>query len=207
MKNKIIIIAIVILSFLSIFAITLAFTTKKETFEVSFISDGEVIETIKVKKNSKVSKLEPPIKEGYDFFRWYLDGEIYDFDTKVTKDITLVAMWNSKTNDKSDTFKVIFDTNGGEQISFVSVRNGRKVEKPNDPVRSGYTFVEWQLDGKIYDFNQVVTKDITLVAKWERQHIDNEMPSIPEIPNEYENIPEIPFEPEEQEEPDVPKEA
>lgn len=207
MKNRIIIIAIVVLILLSVFAITLAFTTKKETFEVSFISDGEVIQTIKVKKNGKVSKPEDPVKEGYDFFRWYLDGEIYDFNTKVTENITLVAIWNSKNGDKSDIFKVIFDTRNGEHMSFVRVRYGRKVEKPEDPVRSGYTFVEWQLNGNTYDFNQVVTKNITLVAKWERQHANTERPSTPDLPNDYEEIePDLPSEVEEVE-PDLPNEA
>lgn len=32
----------------------------------------------------------------------------------------------------------------------------------------GYTFVNWYLDGKVYDFNKPVDKDITLLAQWKK---------------------------------------
>ena len=32
--------------------------------------------------------------------------------------------------------------------------------------KSGFAFIEWQLNGKIYDFNTIVTSDITLNATW-----------------------------------------
>ena len=37
-----------------------------------------------------------PTKKGYTFAGWQLDGKKYDFSTKVTKDITLVAVWKKK---------------------------------------------------------------------------------------------------------------
>ena len=48
---------------------------------------------------------------------------------------------------------VTFDTRGGSAIEEVEVKKGKKVSKPEDPVKEGYDFVEWQLDGDTYDFS------------------------------------------------------
>lgn len=63
---------------------------------------------------------------------------------------------------------VKFDTDGGNNIDNQTVEKNAKVTKPADPTKSGYTFKEWQLDGKKFDFNTAVNKDITLKAKWEK---------------------------------------
>ncbi len=62
---------------------------------------------------------------------------------------------------------VTFDTQGGSEIASVEVKKNKTVAKPEDPVKEGYDFVEWQLGGAAYDFSTKVKKDITLVAKWE----------------------------------------
>lgn len=189
MKNKKVIIGIVIAIILVILSIILVVAFKKPTFDVTFTSDGEVIETIKVKKDSTVSKPANPKKEGYDFDNWYLDGEVYDFYSKVTKNITLVAKWNLQVNEEiEEEFVVSFDTKGGNSISPIKIKNNGVIEKPTPPEKSGYTFVEWQLDGKTYDFTKEVTKDITLVAVWKKQ-------TTPTTPTRPVN-PEQPVEPE-----------
>lgn len=48
-----------------------------------------------------------------------------------------------------------------------SVTLGDKAKRPDDPTSAGLTFVEWQLDGKAYDFDASVSADLTLVAKWD----------------------------------------
>lgn len=40
------------------------------------------------------------------------------------------------------------------------------MERPWDPVRNGYDFLYWALDGKEYDFSTPVTEDIVLRAVW-----------------------------------------
>ena len=42
------------------------------------------------------------------------------------------------------------------------------VKQPANPTRSGYTFVEWQLNGKAYNFNSKVSGNITLKATWKQ---------------------------------------
>ena len=46
------------------------------------------------------------------------------------------------------------------------VADGGKATEPVAPVRDGYTFDGWLLDGQLYDFATPVTGNITLTADW-----------------------------------------
>ena len=54
---------------------------------------GTAVETVTVKNKGTVQKPADPTREGYTFEYWTLDGGKFDFSTKITKDITLVAVW------------------------------------------------------------------------------------------------------------------
>ncbi len=85
------------------------------TYTVKFETNGgSEIDSVKITKNNTVSEPTEPTKDGYTFDGWYTDKELtkaYDFDTKVTKAITLYAKWtenkvddtDDKTDDKTDT--------------------------------------------------------------------------------------------------------
>lgn len=50
-----------------------------------------------------------------------------------------------------------------------TVRKNKTAEEPEAPVRDGYTFLGWYTDKdctNIFDFNNTITKNITLYAKW-----------------------------------------
>jgi len=74
--------------------------------------------------------------------------------------------------DKKDKFFVTFNSNEGSTVSSQTVKEGKKVTKPNDPTRDGYTFVAWYKDSSFtneWNFDTgVVNADITLYAKWEQ---------------------------------------
>lgn len=64
---------------------------------VTFDSNGgSSIEAVIVKENEKVTKPKDPTRDGYKFNGWYLNDKAYDFDTKVTDNITLKAQWNQE---------------------------------------------------------------------------------------------------------------
>ena len=65
-------------------------------------------------------------------------------------------------------YTVVFDTQGGTPIETVEVKKRDKVERPSDPTKEGYLFVEWQLDGETFDFDTKIKEDITLVAVWKQ---------------------------------------
>lgn len=81
--------------------------------------------------------------------------------------IALVACNNTTgTQDTTTAYTVIFDSAGGTASDSQMVKEGETAVKPMDPEKEGFTFVEWQLDGVAYDFNSVVSQDITLIANY-----------------------------------------
>lgn len=62
---------------------------------------------------------------------------------------------------------VTFDTVGGSPVEPAIVVSGEKVNKPADPVKDGFLFKGWQLDGVAFDFDTSITANITLAAVWE----------------------------------------
>ncbi|MCM1025381.1 MAG: InlB B-repeat-containing protein, partial [Roseburia sp.] len=127
-------------------------------YTVTFDSKGgSPVAEQEVVDGDKVSEPEAPVREGYTFDGWMLEGEAYDFETPVTGDITLVAAWAEVVN----VYTVTFDSNGGSPVAEQEVVDGDKVSEPEAPVREGYTFGGWTLEGETYDFETPVTGDIT----------------------------------------------
>ena len=99
-------------------------------------------------------------------------------------------------------FTVTFNSNGGSQVASQSIIEGGKVTVPTNPTRNGYTFVEWQLDGQKYDFDNVIVDNIELKAIWKKNStsvdVEPELEPTPEpTPNpQPEPIPEPTPEPE-----------
>jgi len=80
-----------------IIAIILLLTLNKDEqrYKVTFdVNGGSSVEAVIINGNDTVTKPENPTKEGYEFVGWYLNDELYDFNTRVTSDINLEAKWN-----------------------------------------------------------------------------------------------------------------
>ena len=137
-----------------------------EKFTVTFNTDGgSVVNVQTVIKGAKATKPADPTKEGYAFVEWQLNGKTYNFNTVVTSNITLTAKWNQQK------YTVTFNSNGGSAVSSQTINSGAKATKPTNPTREGYIFVEWQLNGSAFNFNTVITNNITLTAKWEQNAV------------------------------------
>lgn len=83
-------------------------------------------------------------------------GEVYTFYKKIK-------------------FRVAFNSNGGGNVPSKEVINGKKVDKPTDPVRKDYAFVGWYTDANCnnrYEFDSRVIENITLYAKWTEKSDD-----------------------------------
>ena len=147
-----------------------------QKYTVTFNTDGgNEISSKEVNEGEKVEKPEDPTKEGYTFVKWQLNGEDYDFETAVTGNIELKAIWEKVIV----KYTVTFNTDGGNEISSKEVNEGEKVEKPEDPTKEGYTFVKWQLNGEDYDFETVVTGNIELKAVWEKVVVKYTIKKVP----------------------------
>ena len=135
-------------------------------YTVTFNSNGgSAISKQIIEKDKKVVKPTNPTRTGYKFVGWYLNNKAYDFNTKVTSNIILIAKWE-KVEVVPSKYTVTFNSNGGSAISKQIIEKDKKVVKPTNPTRTGYKFVGWYLNNKVYDFNTKVTSNIILTAKW-----------------------------------------
>lgn len=139
---------------------------EQHTVTFDYAHDGKTT-SVKTDDGKPVGQPKDPAREGYEFTGWLLDGEPYDFNSPVTKDLTLTAGWKAVTP-KPETHTVTFDTGEGSSTPTQTVESGKTVTTPKDPTRQGYEFAGWTLDGEPYDFGTPVTRDLTLKAMWEK---------------------------------------
>lgn len=142
------------------------FANKKYT--ITFDSDGgSVVEKQIVKRGEKVNKPTDPTRDGYIFIEWDLGSSIYDFSAKVTRNLILKAVWKEQEGGKV-TYVVNFNTDGGNSVSNQIINKDGTITKPQDPVRDGYKFLGWYSNNVLFDFNTPITKNLELIAKWEK---------------------------------------
>lgn len=103
-------------------------------------------------------------REGFALLGWKLDGVDFDFGTEITNDITLVASWLDET--LLEEFTVTFDSDGGTLIEEQKVIQNENATIPTQPTKEGFEFLGWYLGEVEYNFDDAVTADITLKAKW-----------------------------------------
>ncbi len=123
----------------------------------------------------------------FTFSGWSSDGgtTVYGPDDAlpaVTGPVTYVAQFEREL--KPVGYTVTFETNGGSEIEPQTVMEGGKATRPeNDPTKEGcYAFGGWYSDETLeteYDFDAVVTGDITIYAKWNTHHTLTEHPASP----------------------------
>lgn len=93
------------------------------SYDVKFVSNGTTIITQTVEHGGKVSIPTQPVLEGYTFKGWSLTpqtpgtitGSVFDFNTAITADITLYAMWEGNlyfTSDPSASMNVTRSSDG-----------------------------------------------------------------------------------------------
>ena len=88
--------------------------------------------------------------------------------TTTTKVVTTSKITTTTTTTKAK-YAVIFNRNMGSDVTTIYVNKGGIVGKPVDPVREGYVFDGWYLNGYKYEFNTPVNSNIILIAKWVRK--------------------------------------
>ena len=86
----------------------------------------------------------------------------------------------SPTDPEPIKYTVTFNLNGsdGTAPTAQTIKDGEKVDKPDDPTFTGYTFVGWYTKdattgelSDVWDFNNGITSNMTLYAKWSKECI------------------------------------
>ena len=91
----------------------------KITFD---FNDGKNKSTLEVE--GSVRKPADPLREGYKFIGWYNGNKLFDFDSEITEDITLVAKWEKQEEPSN---------NSNNSNSYTN--NSNKANKPRKHVK------------------------------------------------------------------------
>lgn len=140
------------------------------TYTITYELDGGTLSNAPTQynKNSGTITIPRPTRAGYRFTGWT--------GTDLTEKTLDVVIPAGSTGDRKytanwvETRTVTFDVNGhGTAPAPQTVDIGTKAVKPADPVQTGWRFDGWYTDKDCtaaYDFDSVVTDNITLYAKW-----------------------------------------
>mgnify|MGYP001011813836 CR=1 FL=1 len=131
-------------------------------YTITYINEESEYHKEELTYGSKHKKIEDPFKTGYTFTGWYNENEEkVEYPITVTKDITLHSKY--EINKYTVTF------NDEDRITTKEVNYNAKVEPVTNQGKTGYTFKYWSIEkgGEEYNFNTLVTENITLYAVYE----------------------------------------
>ena len=103
---------------------------------------------------------ETPKKDKYKFLGWYLNDELYDFNTPVTSNIEIIAKFEKAR------ILINYDLSGASGIVQVEIDKGSIPSKPKTPLKFGYTFTNWTISDKIYNFDSPLYDDTIIKANY-----------------------------------------
>ena len=79
--------------------------------------------------------------------------------------------WRQLVFKTAELCNVTFVTNGDTPNFEVKVEKGGTVERPADPVREGFRFVDWCADASLttaYEFSTIINEDISIYGSWKQ---------------------------------------
>jgi len=155
-------------------------------FIVTFDCDWKIV-TKKVKSGETVTP--PKIEVGkYERVVWYdEEGEKFDFNTPITRDITLKM---SIFGDQVDPpmLYIIFHTNGGSKVEDIGLRLGNPIEYLPRTKKEGHKFLGWyDEDGKEWKTGMIPEGTMDLYAKWEKNPTTGGTPKTTTAPKTGDN--------------------
>lgn len=65
------------------------------------------------------------------------------------------------------SYTITFNSNGGSSVAPQTIKEHSTLQKPEDPIKEGYTFIGWFNQSEKFDFSTEITQNITLDAQWE----------------------------------------
>ena len=119
------------------------------SYALTYIVDGEMVQTDSVAYGTEITLLDEPTKEGYTFSGWSETPE-----TMPASDLTISGTFT--INKYLVTFKI-----GDEVIVADSLEYGATIVVPEAPEKEGYTFDGW---GKVAD--TVPAHDVTYESSY-----------------------------------------
>ena len=168
-KDKYIIIGVLVLAIILLVAGGIMLLANNKKYTVTFMNDGVEYYKEQVKKDNLIKRPTTPTKDGQQFAGWALNGRVVDFNTyKVTKDITLNAVWGEGEYQEGTDFVVSFVT--GDLHYSIESQLVKANDVAKEPDLSEINYVEivgwFYEDGTKYNFDSPVTSNITLFVHY-----------------------------------------
>ena len=154
--------------------LTLYAVWTKSQHKVSFYSGGVLVEIASVSYGESVQRPSDPQSstEGMTFAHWSLieNGEPFNFDTPITADKFLYAVFTSDTSSSPSEHIVKFYS-GETVINESRVKEGDKVtfiDIDSQYIPAGKEFLHWSVapNGEAFDFDLIIEQDLNLYAVW-----------------------------------------
>ena len=160
---------ILMLTSIVLFALMMLVSCNKVTYTLTYNLNGGLIDgmseysvSVDEKDENKLVDLKTPVRSGYNFIGWYLDGDLYE-ETSILIDqnITLTAHW------EVITYSIKYNADGGKLTGKISAYTCEDEFDLPVPEKVGYTFMGWNGDltkiskGTIGDLNLTATYSIT----------------------------------------------
>lgn len=118
--------------------------------------EGLTLPSLTSRKGGKIYPPDDPVREGYRFDGWLLDGIPFVFDVMPDRDVTLTAIWTKY-------FTLSFDVSS---IPSRTYAEGEEIVLPDPPQREHFLFDHWELDGEPFSAGNMPARDLTLEAVW-----------------------------------------
>jgi uncharacterized repeat protein (TIGR02543 family) len=150
-------------------------TVAKPQYTVTFNSmGGTPVPSVSLRGGESIPSPPLTFMEGGFFAGWYTTPQYntapVSFPYVVTGNVTLYARWTT------DSFIVVFDSQGGSAVPAQSVAFNCGVYQPAAPYRPGYAFAGWYRElycATAWRFGyDMVQYDTTLYAKWQKMGPD-----------------------------------
>ena len=138
------------------------------------LDGGESDELVNTFKDNEEIVLPTPIKEGYTFIGWYEETSLgFDKVDKLSnRDYYLIAKWEKVINKYNITFYFGLDYDSNDiYTEIMQVNENECAFAPDEIEIKYYDLAGWYTEKEFinkYDFNNEITQDIILFAKYER---------------------------------------
>ena len=153
------------------------------THTIKFVSNdatGNLHHVAFVAEGQQLTAPNNPMRAGFTFAFWSRqelrpdenftwDGE-FDFPAYIDNCFSLFAVWHPTVHQHTVRFHVDDDIYAIPHM--LVVLHGHTAAPPENPMREGHTFVGWysdpliQNDSTRFDFDTIITQDISLYARW-----------------------------------------
>ena len=140
--------------------ITIYAKWEQTLYRITFIANGGNLMNslyLDFESGESITGVEDPTRTGYTFTGWFESDVSFDVtQTMPERDIVLDAKW------EVNSYTITFDTDGGSLIDAQTYNFAQNIVVPNEPTKSGYTFLGWSPSIP----QTMPAENITVQAQW-----------------------------------------